>query len=220
MRFIPFIKPLTSRQWISCTRIAMLVAAAVVIGIGILSGHLIGVRADGMNDSLSKCDPFEYLSSFLEVMIALNVSGLFRPVRGFLEDWQRRFLVNQVKKNSRLPSRQVDEEVVARIQRRARPIYLCMKKNANINTLLSQVLTVAMAIVLTVFLLLSVPRGCRPYMVLAVCPVGLFFAFAAVNQLCWRIRLTKICKTIGSKPRAVDDAQTILKISDHAGPIG
>lgn len=200
----------------------LLISAFVLLFWGIIkaSGWIEYVAdnvSSGVQD-LEGCAKFEYLSSFIEIMIALNVAGLFDGVRKFFEKRRKAFVSDLVKDICKSRRGLVKDEVAKEVNLSAEPILKYMRKNSMFVFEGSRWMGLGTSIILSLLLLTNIPKNWRIYVFISVYPVALFLLATYLNHLLCKWRIKKVCLNVVVKDEPTDDGSVIAAIAETTGP--
>lgn len=207
MHLIRFIKDLPDGKFIKVA-----IAAIVFDAIGVVLFLLcLGLFLSFWNLN----HEFEYMSSFLEVVIALDASCSFDQVRKWIDERRASYVATDIVSVKHVVNVQINESIGDAIT----PLHNAMQKiwsGIEITTVKSGLVV---AIVATILLAVGFTDCMKPFAVVATAPILFLYSAVFVNNWFWKMAYERLQTGPTGVIAPVDDKYDLSIVAGCTGPV-
>lgn len=209
MRLIQYIRRLTDEQLVAWAKRAA-VSSAVVAGLLLF---LLGFFLSFLNLD----ENFNYVSSFLEVMIAADASCSFKIVGDWLKRHRHEFLAENILTPTTLANGAMEEAQMNRIA----PMHSEMSRIYDYIDSRVGIVGIWFAGVATLMLVVGFKDWMRPYAVIAAYPLVAYVMTTFVTTRFWELVYARACGIAAGDELAApqDDAFDFSQVIGCTGPV-
>ena len=202
-----FINGLSNEDFIKVTKAAIVIDAIVVLAVLFALGWVLS--------RWNLDSSFDYVSSFLEIIIALDASCSFEMVQKWLDEKRDSYVKNHIISVRNITNPQITESLSNAVQ----PLHNAMQRireEIEDVTIKSGLIT---AILVTILLVVGFTNCMKPYAVVAAAPILFFVSAVCVHYWFWTIVYERL--QIGQKdmPDSNDDNNVVLEVVESTGPV-
>ena len=158
---------------------------------------------------------FDYVSSFLEIVIALDASYSFDKVRKWIDERRASYVETHIVSVSRIENIQINESTGDAIT----PLHNAMQKIRNVIEIATAKSGLIMAIVATILLVVGFTDSMKPFAVVATAPVLFFYSAILVNYWFWKVAYERLQTGPTGVIAPVDDKYDLSIVEGCTGPV-
>lgn len=207
MHLIRYIKDLPDDQFIRVATAAIVLDAIVVLAFLFCLGSFL---------SWWNLDcRFDYVSSFLEIVIALDASCSFDRVRKWIDGRRALYMETHIVSVDRIANVQINESIGDTIA----PLHNAMQKIRNVIEITTAKSGLIMAIVATLLLVVGFTDSMKPFAVVATAPVLFFYSAVLVNYWFWKVAYERLQTGPTGVIAPVDDKHDLSIVAGCTGPV-
>ena len=158
---------------------------------------------------------FDYLSSFLEIIIALNASCSVDKVRNWIDAKRDAYISDYIVSMTNVANGRLTESMADSIQ----PLHASMQKIRMAIDGIAFRIGLVVAIVATLLLVVGFTEAMKPFAVVAAAPVLFLLSAIFVHNWLWKISYERLAigPTGGVAP--VDDKHDLSIVASCTGPV-
>ena len=202
-----FINNLSNDDFIKIAKIAIVIDALVVLFVLFAIGWVLS--------RWNLDSSFDYVSSFLEIIIALDASCSFEMVQKWIDGKRDSYVNNHIVSVKHITNSQISELLSDAVL----PLHNAMqeiREDIEDVTIKSGRIT---AILLTILLVVGFTDCMKPYAVVATTPILFFISAVYVHYCFWKIAYERLQMRQTTMPDPVDDEHDVLKVVENTGPV-
>ena len=207
MHLTQYIKGLPDKTFILVASMAIVLDAIVVLLILGCCGFLLSCW--NLDSS------FNYISSFLEIAIAINASCSFERIRKWIDKKRNSYVEEHIVPAASTVNVQITESIVDAVQ----PIHNAMQRIRNTIDNVTEKCGLITAIVVTILLVVGFTDDMKPFAILSMAPVLFFCSAVFVNYWFWQKAYERLQTDPVGEVVPVDDKYDLSIVAACTGPV-
>ena len=207
MHLIRYIKDLSDDKFIRVAEAAIVLDAIVVL----VFLFCLGLFLSQWNFDCK----FDYVSSFLEIIIALDASCSFDKVRQWIDERRASYVETHIVSVNRIANMQINESLGNAIA----PLHNSMQRIRGIIEMSTAKSGLTMAIVATTLLVVGFTDSMKPFAVVASAPILFFYSAVLVNYWFWKVAYERLQTGATGVIAPVDDQYDLSIVAERTGPV-
>ena len=158
---------------------------------------------------------FDYVSSFLEIVIALDASCSFDKVRKWIDERRASYVETHIVSVNRIANVQINESIGDVIL----PLHTAMQKIRRAIEIATAKSGLIIAIAATALLVVGFTDSMKPFAVMATAPVLFFYSAVLINYWFWKVAYERLQTGSTGVIAPVDDKNDLSIVAECTGPV-